>query len=258
MFDAIAHPTLDGGWLAGRPGMDFDDFELYLGDHGLRGACAVGLPTVGGYEHEEFFRRGSAIKGVIPVGALTQIDADSFPGELRTLADIGYTCVKIHPRLLGWEPDVETLSLILRSASDAGLKVMYCSYYFRQVGAMPKVDPFWVLCGALDENPECQMLVVHGGGVRLLEYAELVRHSPELLLDLSLTFTKYQGSSLDLDIGFVLQSFDQRVCFGTDVPDVAVNPTLSRIRHLTENLSEEKASNVLHRNIERFFGLPVN
>ena len=42
---------------------------------------------------------------------------------------------------------------------------------------------------------------------------------PNVLLDLSNTLLRYQGSSLDRDIAWLFRSFDRRICIGSDYPD---------------------------------------
>ncbi len=257
MFDSMSHPTIDGRWLGESPGMNFGDFADYLANSDVRGACAVALPGIGGYSHQPFFEACESTPSAVPVAALTNRDMSNVPSELELIADLGYRFVKIHPRLLNWVPTADEMAVVFRTATELELAIMYCSYYWEPVGKMTDRDPYWDLVAALNKAPDTRLVVVHGGGVRLLEYAELVRHSERLLLDLSLVCTKYQGSSLDLDLGFLLQSFDQRVCFGTDLPDVSADVAFARIHELTRLLSTEKAQNVLYRNIEGFLGLPT-
>ena len=64
------------------------------------------------------------------------------------------------------------------------------------------------------------MVLLHGGDVQLLRYAELVRFNANLILDLSLTIMKYAGSSLDADLSFLFREFDRRICIGSDHPAI--------------------------------------
>ena len=60
------------------------------------------------------------------------------------------------------------------------------------------------------------MIIVHGGGLEIMRYVELSRFNANILLDLSLVFMKYKNSSIDKDIQFLFESFDQRISIGSD------------------------------------------
>src|SRR5882672_6872628 len=101
MFDANAHPTLDGTWIDGRHLCDFAETEAKLRAAGFSGACAVALPGVGGYAPRAF---ADAAQGDfwIPIAAWQTAEFDSVQAaaSMRELKRLGYRGVKIHPRLL--------------------------------------------------------------------------------------------------------------------------------------------------------------
>src|SRR5205085_2428141 len=96
------------------------------------------------------------------------------------------------------------------------------------VSNYPEKDPLYSLVSILKQVPEARVVLLHGGDVRLLQYSELVRFNPSLLLDLSQTLMKYPGSSIDMDLRFLFQSFDRRICIGSDFPEYSLRDVKGR------------------------------
>ncbi len=98
---------------------------------------------------------------------------------------------------------------------------------------------------------------MHGGVTELLQWSDVVRHNPNLLLDLSFTLCKYAGSSLDADLRFVAARFDQRICIGSDFPDFAPSTARDRFEWLTGDVASEKAARIGHQNLADFLGVEL-
>lgn len=175
--------------------------------------------------------------------------------ELERIAGLGYRAVKIHPRLSRFEPTMEILGAIFQAACARGLVVFYCTYLHSRVDVYPMTDPFYALVGGLRRSPGARVILVHGGDVQVLRYAELVRFNPDLLLDLSFTLLKYRGSSLDADLSFLFRQFDRRICIGVDHPEFTHRALRERFDELAAGLPEDKARNIAYRNLETFLGI---
>jgi predicted TIM-barrel fold metal-dependent hydrolase len=118
-------------------------------------------------------------------------------------------------------------------------------------------DPYWHLVKAINRNPDTRLVLVHGGGVRLLEYAELCRFSPNVLLDLSFTAQKYRNSGVGQNIAFLFETFDRRICVGSDSPEYDIDTTCRLAEQLAAGLPDEKRRNIFYRNITTFVGHAV-
>ena len=94
---------------------------------------------------------------------------------------------------------------------------------------------------------------MHGGTHEVLRFSELVRFNKNLLLDLSLTICKYRGSSLDMDIKYLFNQFDQRICIGTDYPEFSHVEVRNRFEHFSKGLTKIKKENIAFKNLENFF-----
>ncbi len=99
-----------------------------------------------------------------------------------------------------------------------------------------------------------KIILLHGDDVNILGLMEICRPYQNVLLDLSFTLCRYEGSSVDLDLRFLFQNFDQRVCVGSDNPNFSLAQFRRRFDELTAGLDQEKGLNAAHRNLQSFIG----
>jgi predicted TIM-barrel fold metal-dependent hydrolase len=192
---------------------------------------------------------------LVPIAGLNPTVALKQPEIFSCLASYGFRGVKIHPRYSQWEPDGEALGHLFNLANQAGLVSFYCTYQFGPAAAMFQRDPLYMLAHAVALASDSRVVLVHGGGVELLRYAELVRFNSNLLLDVSLTLMKYAGSSVDWDLRYLFSHFDRRVCIGSDHPEYRHRHVAQRFSELTQGVSTHKAQNVGSSNIINFLKL---
>jgi predicted TIM-barrel fold metal-dependent hydrolase len=254
LFDSLAHPTVSGGWLGRDLDASFDALRAQLEGAGYSGACAIGLHGVEGYSHAQFLARCRDIPQLVPIAGFDPND-DASPGALRKLRVMGFRGIKIHPRFSGLTQTLASLRDAIRWAGEANLTVFYCTYLHCDVDHYPLQDPLVALADLLRSAPRTRVILVHGGDVDLLRYAELVRFNPGLLLDLSMTMMKYEGSSVDLDIGFLFRRFDRRICVGTDWPEYRHEHVRERFERFAHGLDEERQVNIASRNLIQFLGI---
>lgn len=252
LFDALAHPTLSGGWLGRGLDARFEALCTELRSQGYRGACAIGLDGIEGYTHEAFAEACRAHPQLVPIAGFNPLQD---PGRLRELAAMGFVGIKIHPRFSGLTQRLGRLGPWLREAGDAGLVVFLCTYCHGPLAQLPTTDPLLDIGQSLSEAPDTRVVLVHGGDVQLLRYAELVRFNSNLLLDLSLTLMKYARSSLDADLAFLFNQFDRRICIGSDWPEYSLEAVRRRFEHFAKDLSDAKRANIAAGNLIRFLGL---
>jgi predicted TIM-barrel fold metal-dependent hydrolase len=254
LLDSLAHPTLSGRWLGRTGPADFATLVAELDDAGYLGACAIGLDGVEGYDHARFIQHCRAQPGLIPIAGLNPV-ADTSLDSLRALRQMGFRGVKIHPRFSGLTQSLDSLGPALRNAGEAGLTVFFCTYLHCGLAEHPTRDPFLSLVELLRQAPATRVILVHGGDVEVLRYAELVRFNANLLLDLSLTMMKYEGSSVDMDLAFLFRHFDRRICIGSDWPEYRPHQIRERFEQFAGDLPDEKRHNIAYRNLYHFLGL---
>jgi len=256
IFDSLAHPTLSGTWTEKHPDAAFETLLEQMDQAGFPLACAIGIAGKAEYNHKDFAKACSKYPQLVPVAGFDPIRekaATVFP----QLVDLGYTGIKIHPRYSNIDVHHQIPALVetLQQAAHHGLVVFWCTYYQTQLPNFPTTDPFFDLVSILKESPETRVLLVHGGGIRAMEYAELVRFNPNLLLDLSLTLMKYPKSSVDSDLQFLFNQFDQRICLGSDFPEYSLQEIRKKTEQLSTNLATEKLKNICYRNLAKFLSI---
>ena len=253
IFDSLTHPTCDGAWL-GRKGVgSFFDLHKSMEKNLYVGACVVGLPGVGEYEHSKFARECKKYPKMVPIAGLS-LNVSSLEKELISIKDLGFRGIKIHPRYGNFdlEKDKESIIEILNLCNKLDLIVMFCTYVANRISLMAETDPYRQLISIIRKSPKTRIVLIHGGLYRLLEYADLARFNENIILDLSYTLLKYQGSSLDHDIKYLFREFDRRICIGSDHPEYSLSSTRKRAEELSEGISPEKIKNIFYRNLENF------
>ncbi len=254
LFDSLAHPTLSGKWLNSPHDAGFASLDADLSAAGFIGACATGIHGVEDYDHHRFIAQCARFPRLLAIAGLHPESEAQICSEIALVRQLGYTAIKIHPRFSRIRSLEQTLTQVLVAASEADLPVYYCTYLHADLAQYPLADPLYALVAALKAAPRARVVLLHGGDVQLMRYAELVRFNPNLLLDLSMTICKYAGSSLDQDIGFLFRSFDRRICIGSDHPEWSHVALRKRFDLFSEGLAQEKKDNVGHRNLLVFLG----
>ncbi len=255
-YDTLTHPTLNGMWIDNRKGQTFSELYDYAIKNDIAGSCAVGLPNIGDYNHKKFMSESIKFSDFFyPVAAITKKNIDEIIMEIDEIESYGFQAIKIHPRFLGINFTSKDLTSIFEKCFRKNLVVFYCSYYHCNISKISISDPYWTLIAALKNSPDTKIVLLHGGGIELLKYAELARFNSNILLDLSLTLMKYDRSSIDNDIHFLFNNFDQRISIGSDHPEWEYKKIKQKLKLLTENLEHKKMNNILKDNAQNFLGI---
>jgi predicted TIM-barrel fold metal-dependent hydrolase len=253
LFDANAHPSLSG--VIFRKSATFASLLQQHKDAGFIGACAVGLPDDGGYDHQKFLSACQAYPNLVPVAGWHNVPAPKIEQEVFALKTLGYRVIKVHPRRSGLSVRDPRFAQVLRACASAQIVIFHCTYQFSTDGSLHPIDPLPPLMDAVASAPKVQMVLLHGGTVEVMRYAETVRGISNLLLDLSFTLTRYKGSSIDLDLAYLFNNFDQRICIGSDFPEFSPLEVRTRFEELASALPPAKRDNIGWRNITGIVGV---
>ena len=215
-------------------------------------ALAIGLPGVGGYEHEAF-KRECDLWGFEGIAAVTTLDPGEMEREFDTIACLGFRGVKVHPRHLGRNRDISYLPKVFSLCKKNDLVCLFCTYEADEPGRLPSRDPFYQLCDALNQVPEIRLILMHGGGSRLMQFASLARHSDSILIDLSFTVVDYMTVSLRPLVREFFLNLDRRLCVGSDSPEFIATDVLRKVKEIAVDVDTSKIENVLANNLHRFF-----
>ena len=261
IFDSLTHPALDGNWLHPRWNgrNSFAQVVAEMDEADVRWALAVAMDPVAGYDPAQYPAACAEHPGrLFPVAFFrpdAEASADQLQEELGRLKEQGYCGIKLHPRRGCFDFAHPGLPRAIQAAHDAGMFSMLCTYF-------PSADAASRNCGVeslqrlLFEVPEARLMLMHSGGVQLLEVVEMTRPFKQVLLDLSFTLCEYAGSSIDLDLKFAMRRHAHRVCLGSDSPEYTPLDTRQRFEELSADLPVEKREKVAWRNLLEFTGIP--
>ena len=167
---------------------------------------------------------------------------------------LGYVAIKLHPRFGNFSYSEVALDLIITAASQHGLTTLLCTYCWSDCRAA-QANNTEALMGLLSRLGGTRIILLHGGGVKLLEFVEIARAFPNVLLDLSYVLCKFSGSSIDLDLEYAFSKFDRRICVGSDSPEIEPRQLRESFTRFSYGLSREKAENIAFKNIFNFLPL---
>jgi hypothetical protein len=257
IFDSLTHPTITGGWMGeGSSGSaDIRLLEDQMRRQHVRWALAVGMKGIGGYEENAFIDLvKSSCAELFPIAFIDPVmfnGHQEMPAYLKALKMKGYRGVKVHPRISGIRLSHPNLPDMINYAAELGMPSLICTYPY-STGMDQGIYSLEVLASLLDKTQGCRIILMHAGCVRLLEMIEIARCFGNVLLDMSFTLCKYEGSSIDLDISYAFNQFDRRICIGSDFPEFDLGSMRNRFMALARNLPQEKMENIAYMNLMRF------
>tara|TARA_A100001035_G_scaffold270131_1_gene256922 strand:- start:198 stop:965 length:768 start_codon:yes stop_codon:yes gene_type:complete len=251
IFDTNVHLTLNDEYATKTKlykNLNKNFIKIYK-KYRLKGFACVGLPNKSSYDHLNFYRKFNK-ENIFPVAALNS--KFNINQELKKISSIGFKAIKIHPRNLKCTFDELDLEKVMFYNRKYNLKILLCTYFNDVPNNLYDTDPKYYISKAIKKNHNQKIIFMHGGCERILEFAEIARFSNNILLDLSLTIMKYEKSSVDNDIRYLFNYFDQKITLGSDFPEWNYDKFIKRIKFFSKNLSLKKKQNIYYKNIIKF------
>ncbi len=252
IFDTNVHLTVSDKWNNNNFDLNKNlkkNFDKIYKKNKLKGYACVGISNIEKYDHEPFIKKFQK-ENVFVVPALNPV------GKIETQLDLfkKYNCkaVKIHPRSVNKKLSDINLDKIFFLCNKKKFSVFICTYFNDYPNNFYTSDPKYIFANAYKKYSDLKILLMHGGCERIMEFAELVRFSKNILLDLSLTIMKYRDSSIDNDIKFLFQNYDQKITLGSDYPEVNYKEFIKRIKFFSRGLPKDKRDNIYYKNFLKF------
>lgn len=263
IFDCLTHPTINGRWVREKYGKNnsIENLLLQMKDANVRWAYAVGMgENIGGYVEECYAQYiNERAKNLFPVAFVDYhaIPANSGMSAIQTyiekLSELGYRGIKIHPRFSDVAYNDKRNAEIIKTAQANGMNTLLCTYPYH-ASLLYLQNTIENLFTLLMEIGDSKLILLHGGAVQLMQVCEIARHFPNVLVDLSFTMCKYEKSSIDDDILYLFNSFDRRICIGSDSPEFSLGDLRRRFEYFAEGIAEEKKTNIAYKNLLEFTG----
>lgn len=256
IFDCSTHPTLDSDWLAPKyNGMaDFDLLINNMKHNGIKKAFAIGMKNIGAYNEDSFIEKVKKYEEYLyPIAYFDNFefkDLTELHKYLSTIKEKGYYGIKIHPRFSDINFAHKNLANIIEMANTLKLIPIICTYFSSQ--ELNIRDNLREIAKLMNKIPDAKIIFLHSGVTNLLEFVNMMKIYKNVLFDLSYTFCKYNGSSLDMDIKFLFNNFDKRICIGSDHPEVTMQQLRERFEFFAQGIQNQKLENIAYRNLEEF------
>lgn len=173
----------------------------------------------------------------------------------RAVRELGYSGLKLHPRLQRYPIEDRRTIALVRAAGDLGVPVV--------IDAFPDGD--WLLQGfdplafarLARACPDARIVAAHMGGHHVLDLMMIAKRAPNLFFDTSYALLYYRTSSVPGDMAYAMRSLRfSRVFYGSDYPDRTLDESLdASLRVFKDNgITGNDLERILYRNAEEFFG----
>lgn len=259
IFDALTHVTHDGRWF--HTSCDASEKELRRQLNEVQASRAMVVPLAGYIDNEfvlEVCHRDPEhlipCASFNPAAHATPSEASSaFRAELKGKEFRG---LKLHPRLGRYDPlDPRCMAVLDELASwEKPIPVWLCTLFYYRGGHLQKapVDTIHEIVGRF---PSLTFVLAHGGGTWIMQVAEAIHDCPNAYVDISFTLPRYRTSSIAADLRHLVSTFDRRLIFGSDFPEIGILSAIDAFREISGGIAAEKCVNVLSNNLCRILEL---
>ena len=258
IFDSTTHPTLTAKWnnngKKNNLNASFEKLNSQMKKNKVFRACAMGLDGFEAYNHEKFIKICKKYKNLVPIAGINPHKKNIY-SEIKKIQKLGYKGVKVHPRYSNIQLDVKKFKNFLRELDNKNIVLMLCTYEHAQIGNHQKDKVLNIIYESFQNVHNLKTILVHGGSIDILNYSEFVRNNRnDFLLDMSMTMQKYKGSSVEKDIFYLFNNFDERICIGSDHPEFTLKQLREDFNHYSSQLNQNKKKNIAYKNLNKFFG----
>lgn len=167
--------------------------------------------------------------------------------------------IKIHPRHINmpFHKKVYYLNLF-KKISKFNFTIMWCtldSWKNKIPDTDHQLNLITMMTNKCNKN---KIILMHSGGTNLLKFYEKFRFKKNIYFDLSYTIDLYKKTTLENDIKFLFNKFDERIIVGTDYPDIKFKKHYCNLLELVKKskITITKKKNILFNNLKKLTNEP--
>ena len=176
---------------------------------------------------------------------------------LDSAADQGVRGLKFHSYFQKiTDEDFSAALALARRAQAHGMFVCVDTSF--GTSGMYRYDNMKLACLLADELT-CPIILLHSGGLRVLEAMLLAEEKPHVFLETSFSIDYYKGSTIDQDLGFAYRKIGAgRILFGSDFPYMNMTSSLDSCLDLMKRIGFSTASieSIMYRNVTDLVSYP--
>ena len=258
IFDTLIHSGMNLQWPS-KPNINLNILnilQLIENETTLKGALVQTSPWFDSCNSNELFFKSiishKSEKKIIPVATIPHLSINKIKSFIDDSIEIGFRVFKIHPRFS--KHSLQELGIILDYLLPKANLVQICTYQNQEINSLGNflvANNLLELFAYKSNFYSTHIMLMHAFDVSLLQAHSIVRHNKYLILDLSMTILKYDGSSIDNDISYLFKNFDRRICLGSDYPEWSYRELENKLLTLVKSTSEDKLRNIFYDNVEK-------
>jgi predicted TIM-barrel fold metal-dependent hydrolase len=260
IIDANVHITADGKWFTTPHDASLQRLRNCIEEAGIHAAVAVPLPgTIGNQEQAELIANDQKIIHACtfnpalydnPVAAQSAFRGEFGDGKKRF--------VKFHNRFGKYHAADERFYAVVRANDELEVPMVIgvCGLLHDRntPGATDPAVYFFNLAQTMHNS---NLIIMHGGGTRILQMAEMCRDLHHVFIDLSMTLSKYKETSVAGDIRWLCHHYDRRIIWASDFPEVSIKQALNDFDEVVGPMAPEKRANILGLNIAKLLDIAI-
>lgn len=150
----------------------------------------------------------------------------SWEDVLFNAAKSGFSSITFHSYLQEIEPrDFEVIGKICQQAEKLGLFICICTAYGSKKIFKYHSLPLVVHLG---DRLQCPILLIHGGGAKVLDAFLIAEMYPQIYFETSFSLPYWIGSTIETDFAFVMKRLGAHRCmFGSDAPFIPLDKAIT-------------------------------
>ena len=262
IIDANVHVSPDGRWFHTQHLASLERLIEEIQSSAINKAIVVPLPGVITNEQQRHLpaaQHPDLIHAYTFNPALYQDSATAVKAFQEEFSHLKTSFIKFHNRFGKYHPEDERFLAVMKANNEAAhphvIGVCGLLHDRHTPSAISTEKYFFDLGKKFDATT---ILIMHGGGTRILQIAELCRDLHNVFFDLSMTLTKYAETSVAADIKWLCKHYDRRMIWASDFPEISPKIALDTFDMVCKDLDTDKRKNILGLNIAALLNIPLN
>lgn len=262
IIDANVHVSADGKWFHTPHDATLEKLIQEIASCAVDKAIVVPLPGVITNEQQRLLPAANhpdLIHAYTFNPALFENPKAAVEGFKREFSQLKKSFIKFHNRFGKYPPNDERFMAVMQANNAATTPhvIGVCGLlHDRNTPAAVSTEQYFFDLGK--NFPETTLLIMHGGGTRILQIAELCRDLHNVFFDLSMTLTKYSETSVASDIRWLCKHYDRRMIWASDFPEISPKIALETFDTVCMQLDTDKRKNILGLNIAALLDIHLN
>ena len=260
IIDANVHITSDGKWFTTPHDASLQRLRNCIEETGIHAAVAVPLPgTIGNFEQAELIANDNKIIHACTFNPALYDSPESAQSAFRKeFGDGKKRFVKFHNRFGKYHAADERFYAVIRANDELEVPMVIgvCGLLHDR-NTPGAIDPAVYFFNLAQTMRNSNLIIMHGGGTRILQIAEMCRDLHHVFIDLSMTLSKYKETSVASDIRWLCHHYDRRIIWASDFPEVSILQALQDFDEVVGALAPERRANILGLNIAKLLDIAV-